>query len=836
LKEKKSYHKISDERMVKSEMKPNENWLEIGKLRGYIRVFQKDGALYVEYPYANKTYRFDNPEEKVRAEVYVELIEKYDYPVDRIRLEEWPPVREGGRPSDIVVYDPDGFPFLVVETKRRDASEQEIQTGIRELFGNANLFGVRWALFDCREKRIAYFSLVNFSLDKEAELRKPDIPKRYGQPEKFIYGNNIGFPLTPFKEVSEFQKVIKKCHDIIRDNENLSPLSAFPIISRLIYTKIYDELNTPKGKYYNFQISGGESILSVASRIANLYKKASSIEPEVFSPTIGVEKPETIYHIVELLQKYSLYHSPYDVKGQAYQAFLSSLMRGEAGQYFTPREVVKPTVEILCPKDYEKIIDPCCGTGGFLIYAYKYVREYIRSRYKDEKTRIRKEYDVAHYNIFGIEVDPNVAEACIAGMLLEDDAHGHIAIADALSDWNNPVFIKKGIEKNKFNVLLTNPPFGKKSRLKEYQKRFTLAKKFKTPPFEALILERSLELLAPGGRAGFVIPDINLTNKKVLEFLWNNTVILGVVSLPSETFNPYGSMAKTSVIFFRKKREEFEETKRIFMASVFQIGYDATGRRKGDGKNAYEDVVSYFRKFLEGENISPIMDDKFVIFTIEGEALKKAKNNLRVETFLPQRKVKGEFVPLGEVAQVLRGYTPSWHEYTESGIPVLKVRNLTNRFINFSFEGRGHVPREIYEKHPEAHVRLYDILLTASAHKPEYIAKKIDIIDILPVKECMAVAELLIIRPDPKKINPFYLLSVLRMKEINDQFRSCIKGTTAHIYPEDVAQNVLVSRLSRETEEKIGLSLKKSLEAFRKFEIEYAKYEEDLKKIFKEDE
>jgi type I restriction enzyme M protein len=813
-----------------------ENLLNIEKAKGYIRFFEKDDVVYIEYPYAKKTFKFDNPEEAVRAEVYIELVEKYQYPIDKVKLEEWPPVREGGRPSDIVVYDQNDFPFLVVEVKKRGVTETEIQTGIKELFGNANLFGVRWALFDCREKRIAYFSLKNFSLEKEAELRKPDIPKRYGQPEKFVYGNGVGFPLTPFKEVSEFQKVINKCHDIIRDNENLSPLAAFPIISKFIYTKIYDELNIPEGSYYEFQIASDDSKLTVATRIANLYKRASSVEPEVFSPYLGVEKPETVFMIVDLLQGYTFYRSPYDVKGEAYQAFLSKIMRGEAGQYFTPREVVKPTVEILSPKDDEKIIDPCCGTGGFLIYTYDYIRNQIKTAYKDEKTRVRKEYDVSHYNIFGIEVDPNVAEACIAGMLLEDDAHANIAVTDALSDWENLIFIKKGIKKNKYHVLLTNPPFGKKSRLEEYKKRFTLAQKFRIPPFETLVLERSLDLLAPGGRAAFVIPDINLTNKEVLGFLWDKSIILGVVSLPSETFNPYGSMAKTSVIFFKKKKSMDENTEKIFMASVFQIGYDSTGRRKGDGENAYESIVPYFRRFLEGREVEELVTDKFAVFVIKGEMLKKARENLRVEAYLPIRKGRGKYVPLGEVATVLRGYTPGWHEYTQEGIPVLKVRNLTNRFINFVFDRRGYVPQEIYEKHPEAHVKLYDILLTASAHKPEYIAKKIDIVDVLPFEKCMAVAELLIIRPDIQKIDPFYMLSVLRKKRVNEQFKSCIRGTTAHIYPEDVSKNVLIPRLDPEKEKQIGENLRKSLEIFRLFEQEYAKYLKILKDVFKEGE
>lgn len=569
----------------------------------------------------------------------------------------------------------------------------------------------------------------------------------------------------------------------------------------------------------------------MASRIATRYREAAATEPEIFSPYIGVEKPQTMFEIARILQGYSFYQTPHDVKGEAYQTFLSKLMRGEMGQYFTPREVVKPTVEILAPADTEKIIDPCCGTGGFLIYAFKYLREKIKSEYRDEKIRVRKEYDVAHYNIFGVEVDKNVAEACIAGMLLEDDAHGNIAVTDALSPWNDPVFLKKDIKKGGFHVLLTNPPFGKKARLREYRDRFQLGKEYETPSFEVLVLERAIELLTPGGRMGVVIPDINLTEKKVLDFIWRNTVVLGVVSLPSETFNPYGSGAKTSVLFLRKKKMEDEKTERVFMAKVDQIGYDATGRRKGDGKNYYEVVAEYFADFLNGGVVEPVKSSKFTVFELKGERLALAKDSLKVESHLSNLNFKGEsWVPLKEVADVYRGFTPGWHDYTDSGIPILKVRNLTNKVLEFNFERRGYVPEEIYEKHPEAHVKQRDILLTASAHKPEYIAKKVDIVDTLPSEKCMAVAELLIIRAK-NNIDPFYLLAVLRDDEVNEQFRGCIKGTTAHIYPGDVKERVLIPRTSPEKEKEIAESLREALKVYREFEKEFRKHREVYNKL-----
>lgn len=813
------------------------NWMELGKEKGYLGFIEKKGKKYVRYIYAAKEYCLDDPEESVRASAYVELIENYSYPVEKIKLEEYPPVREGSRPSDIVVYDQDDFAFLVIEFKKADATKEDIQTGKRELFGNANLFGVRWALFDCRAERQAYFSLSNFTANKEPDLRKPDIPKSYGRPEQFTYGNGVGISLDPFTEISKFQKVVKKCHNIIRDNESLSPLEAFPVISRIIYTKIYDELNTPEGSYYTFQIADGEEPLGIASRIANLYKKASSKELEVFSPTLGMEHPDTVFELAKEIQRFSFYYSQYDVKGEAYQAFLGGLMRGGLGQYFTPREVVKPTVYILSPKEDEKIIDPCCGTGGFLIYTYKYVRDIIRKQYSDERTRQRKEYDMAHYNVFGIEIASNVAESCIAGMLLEDDAHGHIAVTNALSTWENPVLTEKGIKQGKYQVLLTNPPFGKKNRIRELKNRFTLGQQFEKPPFEVLLLERALDLLAPGGRAGFVIPDINLTIKKVLDFLFEHTIILGVVSLPSETFNPYKSQAQTSVLFFRKKKVNEKETTRIFMASVFQIGYGSTGRRKKDGKNAYEDVVVHFKKFLNGETVAPVNDDKYAVFTLEGKQIEEAKQSLKVDAYhLKYKPKKGKLDPLEKIADVLRGYTPGWHVYTEEGIPILKVVNLKNQALDYSFERRGYVTEELYLKHPDAHVQINDLLLTASAHKLEYIAKKIDVIDVMPFEKCMACGELLIIRPKvgiEDEIDPFYLLSILRTKEINDQFRARITGTTAHIYPDDISKTVLVPRLSPTKEKMIGDEHRAVLAEFRKFEAQYQDYLKTFKASIK---
>lgn len=644
--------------------------------------------------------------------------------------------------------------------------------------------------------------------------------------KKLVYGNEVGAPLTPFYEIADLQGLMKRCHDIIRDNENLSPIPAFAVMTRMLYAKQFDEIKTPKGLFYQFQTIPSESDADLADRIQSLYTRAIGAQTGPFDSRIGIRRSETAGEVTKILESLSFASMELDTKGEAYQSFLSKAMRGPSGQYFTPREVVRPIVQMISPEENERIIDPCCGTGGFLIYCSQYLRETHRKG--ETNPIIRKNDDLTNFTLIGIEVDRNVAESCIISMTLEGESHGRVVLANALSDFDDPNLEGASIEKNSFDVVLTNPPFGKKTRLGDVLKCFKLSSAYKIPPFESILIERCLELLKPGGRCAIVLPDIALTSEPLLDFLHRNAILQAVVSLPPETFKPYGPSVKASVLYFKKKIHVDDEPGKVFMARVDQIGYDSTGRKSSENK--FEDIIPLFKRFLKEGTLETTRKDGFLCFVEDGSD-SQIFDNLRVEAHYSPVQEARNFVPLSEVAKVLRGFTPAWEDYEKQGIPILKVKNLHNRNIDFSFERRGYVSEETYENHPEAHVQVGDIVLTASAHSPEYIAKKIDIIDSLPLKECMAVAELIIIRADRGKIDPFYLVSVLRRKEINEQFRTCIRGTTAHIYPRDVAEKILIPRLPLDSQRKIGNLLREALVDFRRLEGRYHNFENELDRL-----
>jgi type I restriction enzyme M protein len=350
--------------------------IEIGIKKGYIRI---EAGRVTHLPW-NKNYDFTDPEESVRAETYVELIEKYHYQPQCVELEKRPPAGVPEKPADLVIWEPDRVtPFLVVECKKRDASLSEIEQGIRQLFGNANAFGVRYALLDSRIDRRAYYSLKPLVPEKHGEIQIGDIPENYAKPPTLTYGVGIGRPLSPVADISEFQRIMKRCHDALRDIEHAPPLTAFTLMSRLIFTKVWDERNTPRGSFYDFQAGPNENPEAVTERIVRRYIRARQAEPNAFPVYIGIESPQTVKEIAGVIGGLDFSRTPLDIKGDAYQNFLGDAMRGPLGQYFTPRAVVVPIIQMMLPEEGEKVIDPACGTGGFLVLTLDHIRNLIRN-------------------------------------------------------------------------------------------------------------------------------------------------------------------------------------------------------------------------------------------------------------------------------------------------------------------------------------------------------------------------------------------------------------------------------------------------------------------------
>jgi len=575
--------------------KTTEDVLAAGEEKKLITI--RDGRITYEGTKGKKSYQFTDPEEPVRARVYVELIEKYKYPASRIDTEVYPPSRAPPYPADMVVYEDEEREkvFIVVETKATSL-EREIETGKKEGLGNANLLSAKYLFVVCGEEEMAYEVKENPSLQTLESKRVPQIPVAYGKLPKYRYknGGGIFFDLRE-ASLNELHKKFQRCHDEIWEGGKRDPAVSFDEMSKLMFAKIHDERFTKEGEFYKFQIGTNETAFDVTRRINERYERAQRGEPGVFRGFIELSD-ERIYKIVEILQDISLSKTDLDAKGRAFEKFLDRYFRGSAGQYFTPRQIVEFMVKMLEPNAEDYIIDPACGSGGFLLYPLKKVRE----EYDKDSEAAR---DFAFRHIYGIEISDRIARIAMMDMVIHHDGHTNIICDNALQEYDK--FGRSEIQPNKYDLVLTNPPFSGDERDGMVLKIYELGSKYKkrgTQKIVILFIERCLDLLRPRGRMGIVLPDGILTNSSlryVRDFIDKKARILAVVSLPQQTFVPSGSGVKASLVFLQKKREGEELSDYpIFMAIAEHVGFDATGRQD---KNDFPKILKDWRRFKEGE-------------------------------------------------------------------------------------------------------------------------------------------------------------------------------------------------------------------------------------------
>ena len=583
-----------------------EEYLELGQNRGY---FALDGKK-IKYLATGKKYNFSDPEEKVRAEYYFDLIEKYNYPTKRIELEVEMPDRTPERYADIVIYKDDEkkIPYIVVECKKDGITDAEFEQATKQAIANARVLKTPFAICVAGNTRRAMETEKwNDKTPEKAIIT--DIPISYGKIEEFRYKK--GDPNWDLKvlDKQELIRALKKSHDTLWAGGKRNPTVAFDELSKIIFVKIRDEKKGRKnGEYYDFQIKTHESAESVYKRINNIYEEAREKDPEIFKENLKVE-PEELYTVVEHLQGLSLNKTDLDTKGVAFEQFMEDFFKGKSGQYFTPREIVNFAIKMMDIKNDDLVLDPACGSGGFLLHALDKVRndaeEYFGS---DEAEKYRYWHNFAANNLFGIEINDSIARVAKMNMIIHDDGHTNVIGFDALEDIDKMNRKNTGFAKNRFDVIVTNPPFGANVKASEhpYLEKYFLGKdktgkKTKgNQKTEILFIERCIDFLKPGvGRMAIVLPDGILTNsglQQVRDYLMEKAQILAVVSLPQFAFTHFGAGVKSSLVFVRKKSNK-EKLGRypIFMAIAEHIGYDATGRK--DPKNDLNKICEEFKKF-----------------------------------------------------------------------------------------------------------------------------------------------------------------------------------------------------------------------------------------------
>ena len=599
-----------------------QTFLEQAIAEGHAEITGEGKSERIRYIAADHSERWSDPEEKVRAEFWAELIYNYEYAPKRIAFEINVPRRTPNDYADIVVYKDDELkdPYFVFECKRADISDAEFAQSIEQACGNRASLGAPYAGAIAGLTR----RLLRFDKFPPAERDKnhlTDIPKRYGKPPEWRFYKNVKGQDLAAVPREQLRAAIRKCHQTLWEGGKRSPIAAFGEFCKIIFVKHRDEKDTDRedGKPYAFQRRLDETAAELATRIHRLYDAEKAREPDVFTDRINID-PSVLSNCVEHLEGISLDRTELDTKGVAFEEFMGGFFKGDFGQYFTPRELIAFSVEIFNPDRKDVVLDPACGSGGFLLYTLDYIRrEADRKKKKDPVEHYRYWHEFAENNLFGIEINDELARVAKMNMIIHDDGHTNIVGADGLDFLKNLTAKNVGLAEGKFDLILTNPPFGsviKRTEKSEgYLEQFDLrnylgkpnaeledaqgeklgeggvnrgarqAKARASIKTEILFLERVWSFLKPGtGRVAIVLPDGILTNSSlqgVRDWLLDRFELLAVVSLPQFAFTHYDAGVKASIVFLRrlKNSEAVPTDAPIFMALAENIGYDATGRK-----------------------------------------------------------------------------------------------------------------------------------------------------------------------------------------------------------------------------------------------------------------
>ena len=626
-------------------------------------VQEKDGKIYCPL---KKAWHVSTPEERVRQYYIAILANKYGYSLEQMEQElkvNNSKRGQGKARADIVIWKSEQdkkdkkAAFIVVECKA-----ENVKVRVEDYYQGFNYASWAHAEFfvTTNEKETKYFNVDPAYLPQKLDevvaiptAKDVDDAARIEQLKD----------QTKLFTRDEFTKTLRACHNIIRNNDKLSPEAAFDEISKLLFMKIRFERDNKGMKVFTKQeyldaAQNHEKNVRPGLKGTDLY--ALSYMQFLFRTTKEFFKDDRLFddkdeinirensfiQILEKLETFNLSDTQDDVKGIAFEEFLGTTFRGELGQFFTPRTIVDFMTEILDPQEGEVICDPTCGSGGFLIKAFEYVREKIEADIRSKKDSLRlsiegndydalpedkqvkishsidkmqaalnteldtgiegsRMYQLSRNCIYGTDANPRMARTSKMNMIMHGDGHGGVHHHDGLLNIN-------GIFEERFDVILTNPPFGQnvdRGQLISEADKFTdeeMKKKYKekygaaydealkqvddhigesllslydlgniSTLTEVLFMERCLRLLKKGGRMGMVLPEGVLNNKNlqaVREYFEGKAKIILICSIPQDVFIAAGATVKPSLVFMRRftndEESEYANCKSEALAEV----------------------------------------------------------------------------------------------------------------------------------------------------------------------------------------------------------------------------------------------------------------------------
>ena len=701
-----------------------------------IEVTFKDNKSRILVPLkGNDVWLESTPEEIVRQKIIVHLVNELGYNLNQMaqELKVTNSQRGTGRASaDIVIWktfedkENDKLASIVIECKSDNVTIQPA-----DYYQGLNY--ATWVSAD-------FFVTHNTKETRCFQVFKDKIPKNLGKElSRIPKANELLddkkkdklFITEKAFEKDEFAKLLHQCHNVIRNNDKFSPEHAFDEISKILFMKIRYERNPDENNIFtkdeflkqethyeknikpvNIERNGAKDDIPYLDYWFEL-TKAEFAKAALFLKNDQIRiRRESFLSIVEKLQVYNLSKTSDDVKGIAFEKFLGTTFRGELGQFFTPRTIVEFMTDVLDPQEGERICDPCSGSGGFLINAFEYVREHIKENIELQKEKIKEQYfddsylkasekekektdalvaklfkqlneelnlnnkksrlyHLSHKCIFGTDANPRMARVSKMNMIMHGDGHGGVHHNDGLLDVN-------GIFEERFDVILTNPPFG--SRV-DKELKITAEDSLKSKPHyqewlnkydnyekiinqrendikekkkivdkydvgkistltEIMFMERSIRLLRKGGRMAIVLPEgvLNTANlSKAREYFEGRAKLILITSIPQDVFIASGATVKPSLVFLKRFTAEEENNWQT-------ITKDATKEINAKYK---QQIIEIKEKLKLRGSEAPSKEDKKAL-RIE---LKTIENQIDIEIRALIKEHFNYIIPLAEVAK-----------------------------------------------------------------------------------------------------------------------------------------------------------------------------------------
>lgn len=591
--------------------------------------------------YIDGKFRHDTPEEYVRQTIEKRLINEHKYTPAQVKIEYTLHAGSKKPRADIVIWDQGAEPKtqgnikIIIECKSEAVDPNNSKDGIEQLKSYMSVCpNCKWGMWTNSIHKFVFHKGIDEDGNIEF-IEYNDIPSADGNLDVINRPDR-----KSLKNASDDNLlfVFKICHNHIYINDGLQKQPAFFELLKVIFCKIEDEKNIPEPlDFYTTskERSNPDGQLTVKKRISSIFQRVKKRHGKIFDSNDEIKLDRrSLAYIVSELQRYSLLNTNIDIKGKAYEEIVGANLRGDRGEFFTPRNIMKMTVEMINPKINERVVDTSCGTGGFIVMALTHVISQIEASFISEygvksswdadtiKAFQDKISDVAGSFFSGFDINPDLVKATKMNMVMNNDGSGNIfqtnsllpphqwteefrtMLAESLNIDKSTIRNHKSIEF--YDVIVTNPPFGTKipikdkSILEQYdlariwenakdtgQWRMTERLQSSVSP-EILFIERCTQFLVPGGRLGIVLPDSILGSPGlgyIRDWLIKYHRIIASIDLHQDTFQPRNG-TQTSVLILQKKTKDQLDVEEksgqmadynIFMAIVEKIGHDKRG-------------------------------------------------------------------------------------------------------------------------------------------------------------------------------------------------------------------------------------------------------------------